>query len=89
MIRPMLPFQPDSSVVESVLPSPNHGERAGGRMPDMILLHYTGMADESAALQRLCTPSAEVSTHYFVRRDGNIIQCVREERRAWHAGAGS
>jgi N-acetylmuramoyl-L-alanine amidase len=85
----MLPFQPDSSVVESVLPSPNHGERAGGRMPDMILLHYTGMADANAALQRLCSPAAEVSTHYFVFEDGRIVQCVREERRAWHAGAGS
>ena len=88
MIRPMLPFQPDSSVVESVLPSPNHGERADGRMPDMILLHYTGMADANAALERLCSPAAEVSTHYFVFEDGRIVQCVREERRAWHAGAG-
>ena len=89
MIRPILPFQPDSSVVESVMPSPNHGERAGGRAPDMILLHYTGIPDADAALERLCSPASEVSTHYFVHEDGRIVQCVREERRAWHAGSGS
>ena len=32
----MKPFQPDSSVVERVVPSPNIGERAGGREPDKI-----------------------------------------------------
>jgi N-acetylmuramoyl-L-alanine amidase len=57
--------------------------------PDMILLHYTGMFDADEALQRLCSPEAEVSTHYFVHEDGRIVQCVREDRRAWHAGAGS
>jgi AmpD protein len=28
----------------------------------------------------------EVSTHFFVRRDGNIVQFVDADRRAWHAG---
>lgn len=28
-----------------------------------------------------------VSTHFFVRRDGEIIQFVSCDRRAWHAGA--
>ncbi len=27
-----------------------------------------------------------VSTHFFVRRDGAIVQFVSTERRAWHAG---
>ena len=38
----MKDFNPDSSVVERVEPSPNFEERAGGRKPDMIVLHYTG-----------------------------------------------
>jgi N-acetylmuramoyl-L-alanine amidase len=89
MIRAVLALQPDSSVAESFVPSPNHGERAGGRSPDMILLHYTGMADAQAALQRLCDPKSEVSAHYVVFEDGRIVQCVQEDRRAWHAGVGS
>ena len=36
-------FQPDSFIVAEVKPSPNHDERALGRKPDLILLHYTGM----------------------------------------------
>jgi N-acetylmuramoyl-L-alanine amidase len=80
-------FQPDSSVVAGVRPSPNHNERQAGVVPNMIVLHYTGMADAEAALARLCSAQSEVSTHYFVFEDGRIIQCVPEALRAWHAGS--
>ncbi len=66
--------------------SPNHGERKDGRRPDMILLHYTGMADAEAALELLRARGSDVSAHYFVFEDGRIIQLVQESRRAWHAG---
>ena len=69
------------------LPSPNHGERRDGKRPDFLILHYTGMANAEAALARLCDPTAEVSAHYVVLEDGGIIQMVKEDRRAWHAGA--
>ncbi|SMC59465.1 N-acetylmuramoyl-L-alanine amidase [Rhizobium sp. RU36D] len=70
----------------SVLPSPNHGARADGCAPDIILLHYTGMATELGALAWLCNPESQVSCHYFVHEDGRVVQMVPEERRAWHAG---
>ncbi|CDM58399.1 MULTISPECIES: N-acetylmuramoyl-L-alanine amidase [Rhizobium] len=70
----------------SVRPSPNHGERAGGRKPDMILLHYTGMPTRDGALEWLCRDESQVSSHYFVSEDGEVLQLVPEERRAWHAG---
>jgi N-acetylmuramoyl-L-alanine amidase len=79
-------FPAESSVVAEVRPSPNHGERKDGRRPDMILLHYTGMPDTAEALERLCSPASQVSSHYFVFEDGRIIQLVQENRRAWHAG---
>jgi N-acetylmuramoyl-L-alanine amidase len=79
-------FPPDSFIVAEVAPSPNHDERKNGRKPDMILLHYTGMASAEAALRRLRTPDSRVSAHYVVFEDGRIVQCVPEERRAWHAG---
>jgi N-acetylmuramoyl-L-alanine amidase len=84
MSRPA--FAPDSCVVAEVMPSPNNGERADARRPDMIVLHYTGMADADAALELLKARGSEVSTHYFVFEDGRIIQMVQESRRAWHAG---
>lgn len=69
-------------------PSPNHGDRRGER-PELIVLHYTGMADAGAAKARLCDPLAEVSAHWFIHEDGRTEALVPEDRRAWHAGAGS
>ena len=67
-------------------PSPNHNERPGGRLPDMLVLHYTGMRSAAEALDRLCDPAAQVSAHYTVDEDGTVFAHVPEDRRAWHAG---
>ena len=82
----MTDFQPDSSLVADVVPSPMHDERKDGRAPDIILLHYTGMQNAQEALDRLCSRRSKVSSHYFVFEDGRIVQSVQESRRAWHAG---
>lgn len=79
-------FNANSSIVAEVQASPNHGERQNGNKIDMLLLHYTGMEDSTAAIHRLCRAGTEVSAHYVVLEDGRIIQCVPEARRAWHAG---
>jgi N-acetylmuramoyl-L-alanine amidase len=79
-------FAPDSPLVDRVVPSPNHGPRRGGARPTMILLHYTGMRTAEVALERLCQNGSEVSAHYVVFENGEIVQCVAEARRAWHAG---
>lgn len=70
-------------------PSPNCGPRRGGARPDLVVIHYTGMADTEAALARLCDPAAEVSAHYLIAPDGEVIALVPEELRAWHAGVGA
>ena len=82
-------FMPDSSVVSDIVPSANYGERRNDRVPDLIVLHYTGFADAATAIARLTTAGTEISAHYIVQEDGKIIQCVPESRRAWHAGASS
>jgi N-acetylmuramoyl-L-alanine amidase len=81
-----LPETDPGALVSRFLPSPNHGERRDGRRPDLLLLHYTGMPSAEAALQRLRDPAAEVSAHYLVMEDGDIVQLVPEDRRAHHAG---
>ncbi|GGH27545.1 N-acetylmuramoyl-L-alanine amidase [Alsobacter metallidurans] len=78
---------PDSPLAQKVVPSPNQGERKGGRRPDILLVHYTGMRDAASALARLADPLAEVSCHYVVLENGRILQMVPEAARAWHAGA--
>ncbi|ESY19839.1 MULTISPECIES: N-acetylmuramoyl-L-alanine amidase [unclassified Mesorhizobium] len=81
-------FPPDEPSAE-VRVSPNFGPRRETLRPDMIVLHYTGMATGAAAEAWLCDPASEVSSHYLVHEDGRIIQMVRESDRAWHAGASS
>ena len=49
----MRTFEPDSSIVSDIIPSPNYGDRNKGRQADMIVLHYTGMPDVEGALARL------------------------------------
>jgi N-acetylmuramoyl-L-alanine amidase len=82
-------FMPDSSVVSEVIASANFGDRNEGRLPDMILLHYTGMPDAEGAIAKLCTAGTEVSAHYIVLEDGGVVQSVPEAKRAWHAGVSS
>src|SRR5579863_10485752 len=67
-------------------PSPNHGPRPGDGAVDMLILHYTGMPSAAEALDRLCSPAAQVSAHYLVDEDGAVWRLVAEDRRAWHAG---
>jgi len=82
--------RPDSALVTGLSASPNHDCRKGVDRPDILILHYTGMPDGLLALRRLCDPGPpRVSAHYVVFEDGEIIQCVAEDRRAWHAGLGS
>jgi N-acetylmuramoyl-L-alanine amidase len=86
----MSDFPADSPLVDQVVPSPNHKERVGHGRPDMIVLHYTGMASAADALERLCSLDVpQVSSHYLVYEDGRILQLVPEARRAQHAGISS
>jgi len=75
-------------MVADVAPAPNFDNRIGGP-PDILLLHYTGMQSGDAALTRLTATESKVSAHYVVFEDGRIVQCVPEDKRAWHAGVSS
>ncbi|MEO1639610.1 MAG: N-acetylmuramoyl-L-alanine amidase [Pseudomonadota bacterium] len=46
------------------------------------------MASASAAADTLCNPERQVSAHYLIAEDGEVISLVPEALRAWHAGAG-
>ncbi|MCJ7599128.1 MAG: N-acetylmuramoyl-L-alanine amidase [Methyloceanibacter sp.] len=77
---------PDSKLATLWCLSPNREARVGGRMPDMLVLHYTGMESSDAALDWLTRDEAKVSAHYLVDEEGRIAQIVAEQERAWHAG---
>lgn len=46
------------------------------------------MRDTAAACRTLCNPDNEVSSHYLIAPDGQVMSLVAEDMRAWHAGAG-
>ena len=54
-----------------------------------IIIHYTGMKKESAAIKRLQDPKSKVSSHYLIKRNGEIINLVPDLFEAWHAGISS
>ena len=78
--------RPDSALVRALRSSPNHGPRQRPDAPDAVILHYTGMTDGESAIAWLCDPASNVSCHYVVEENGDVLQLVAESRRAWHAG---
>lgn len=59
-----------------------HGRRAA---VDRIVIHVTE-GDADSVVSWFNNPKAEVSAHYMVRKDGVIVQFVREEDEAWAEG---
>ena len=51
-----------------------------------IIIHYTGMKSEVGAIQRLCDYKSKVSSHYFIKNNGQVLNMVPDLFEAWHAG---
>ena len=51
-----------------------------------IIFHYTGMTTESESINRLTNIKSEVSSHYLVKNNGEIVMMVPDLYIAWHAG---
>ena len=51
-----------------------------------IIIHYTGMKDELSALNKLTDYKSKVSAHYFIKKNGKILNLVPDLYEAWHAG---
>jgi N-acetylmuramoyl-L-alanine amidase len=54
-----------------------------------IIYHYTGMKSESDAINRLTEIQSEVSCHYLIKNNGEIVKLVPDLYIAWHAGKSS
>jgi len=72
----------------SYSPNFNLPKRTKNRIK-FIIIHYTGMKKESAAIKRLQDPKSKVSSHYLIKRNGEIINLVPDLFEAWHAGVSS
>ena len=71
------------------IPSPNFNARVPAHVNvDVIVLHSTCTStnDIGETVRLFQNPASKVSSHYVVGKDGQVVQMVSEENRAWHAG---
>jgi len=54
-----------------------------------LIFHYTGMKSEKSAICRLTKIQSMVSSHYFIKKNGEVINIVPDLYIAWHAGVSS
>ena len=54
-----------------------------------IIFHYTGIKKESKAIKKLTDQKSKVSSHYFIKKNGEILTLVPDLYTAWHAGVSS
>ncbi len=66
--------------------SPNCAPR--DQQINYIIVHFTEMLFEDA-LERLMDKASQVSAHYLIKKDGEILHLVDDSNIAWHAGASS
>jgi N-acetylmuramoyl-L-alanine amidase len=70
--------------------SPNQDDRPAGIAIDTLVVHDTetpgGIRKATTIANYFCNPKSEVSAHYIIGKAGEIVQCVPDEKRAWHAG---
>ena len=70
--------------------SPNFSiPKRKNKMIKFIVIHYTGMKNENAAIKRLCDENKNVSAHYFIKNNGEMINLIPDLYVAWHAGKSS
>ncbi len=54
-----------------------------------LIFHYTGMKKEIDAINRLINDKTKVSSHYFIKNNGEILTLVPDLYISWHAGVSS
>ena len=54
-----------------------------------IIFHYTGMKKQKDAITKLTNINSKVSSHYFIKNNGEILTLVPDLYVAWHAGISS
>ena len=70
--------------------SPNfYPKKRTSKQIKFIIFHYTGMKSESDALKRLTEIQSEVSCHYLIKNNGEIVKIIPDLYIAWHAGKSS
>ena len=81
---------PKLSIVTTLNYSPNFDIKKR-RLKEIkfIVFHYTGMKKEKQAINHLTNIKSKVSSHYFIKNNGEILTLVPDLYIAWHSGLSS
>ncbi len=60
----------------------------GSRKPDFVIIHHTAQDSLAQTIRTFTLERTQVSAHYIVSRDGEVVQMLNDDLRAWHAGSG-
>ncbi len=63
--------------------SPN---QSGVITPEFLVMHYTAGTSAKGSVEWLSNSTARASAHLVIGRDGDVVQLVAFNKKAWHAG---
>ncbi len=63
--------------------SPN---QSGVITPEFLVMHYTAGTSANGSVEWLKNSTARASAHLVIGRDGEVVQLVAFNKKAWHAG---
>ncbi len=58
------------------------------RKPNYVIIHHTAQDSLKQTINTFTVSRTQVSSHYVVGRDGEIVQMLNDYLRSWHAGSG-
>jgi N-acetylmuramoyl-L-alanine amidase len=58
------------------------------RKPNFVIIHHTAQDSMKQTITTFTLTRTQVSSHYVVGRDGEIVQMLNDYLRSWHAGRG-
>ncbi|MFC5626008.1 N-acetylmuramoyl-L-alanine amidase [Algoriphagus winogradskyi] len=58
------------------------------RKPNYVIIHHTAQDSLKQTINTFTLSRTQVSSHYVVGRDGEIVQMLNDYLRSWHAGRG-
>lgn len=86
---PAAPPQPVQRPEITWVGSPNFNQRPNPNDISGITIHATANSTLRGVVDWFNNPNAQVSAHYTIGKEGQIVQHVRDQDRAWHAGRSS
>ncbi|MBD3748398.1 MAG: N-acetylmuramoyl-L-alanine amidase [Sphingobacteriales bacterium] len=81
-IAPVLTDSLGNSIPTAFIPTVNFSYRK----PNFVIIHYTAQDSLAQTIRTFTLERTQVSAHYVISRNGEVVQMLNDDLRAWHAG---